>query len=59
LARASTEETFTPPRGATLKIKNIAAHYYVPLLLSEEEKIDYIRHIIHVPSEVTFINQPG
>jgi hypothetical protein len=57
LALAPAEETFTPPHGATLKIKNIAAHYYVPLLLSEEEKIDYIRHIIHVPSEVTFINQ--
>lgn len=57
LARTSAEDEFTPPHGATLKIKNIAAHYYVPLLLSEEEKIDYIRHIIHVPSEVTFINQ--
>ena len=57
LLSASAEQTFTPPHRATLKIKNIAAHYYVPLLLSEEEKIDYIRHIIHVPSEVTFINQ--
>jgi type III restriction enzyme len=27
------------------------------LLLSEDEKIDYIRHIIHVESEVRFINQ--
>jgi len=57
LARASAEETFTPPHGAALKIKNIAKHYYVPLLLSEEEKIDYIRHIIHVESEVRFIKQ--
>jgi len=57
LAKTSAEETFTPPQGATLKIKNIAAHYYMPLLLSDNEKIDYIRHVIHVPSEVMFINQ--
>jgi len=57
LARTTDEDEFTPPHGATLKIKNIAKHYYVPLLLSEEATIDYIRHIIHVPSEVTFINQ--
>ena len=57
LARTLAEDEFTPPHGVTLKIKNIAAHYYVPLLLSKEEKIDYIRHVIHVPSEVTFINQ--
>ncbi len=57
IARTSAEETFTPPQGATLKIKNIAAHYYMPLLLSEDEKIDYIRHVIHVESEVFFIKQ--
>lgn len=57
LARTSAEELFTPPQGAPLRIKNIASHYYVPLLLSEEERIDYIRHIIHVPSEVRFITQ--
>lgn len=57
LARTSAEETFRPPQGASLKIKNIAAHYYLPLLLSEDEKIDYIRHIIHVDSEVRFIKQ--
>lgn len=57
IARTSAEETFTPPQGATLKIKNIAAHYYMPLLVSEDEKIDYIRHVIHVDSEVRFIKQ--
>lgn len=57
LARTSAEETFTPPQGASLKIKNIAAYYYLPLLLSEDEKIDYIRHVIHVESEVRFIKQ--
>lgn len=57
IARASAEETFTPPHGAVLKIKNIAAHYYMPLLVSDDEKIDYIRHVIHVESEVRFIEQ--
>ena len=57
LVQTAEEATFTPPHGATLKIKHIAAHYYLPLLLAEEEKIDYIRHIVHVPSEVRFIKQ--
>ncbi len=57
VARTSAEETFTPPNKPTLKIKNIAAHYYLPLLLSESETIDYISHVIHVPSEVKFIQQ--
>ncbi len=57
LARASAEETFSPPNGPTLRIKNIAAHYYVPMLLSDDEKIDYITHVIKVPSEVQFIRQ--
>ena len=57
LSHSSSEETFTPPQRAVLRIKNITTHYYLPLLLSEEEKIDYIRHIIHVPSEVQFVTQ--
>lgn len=39
-----------------IKIKYIANHYYVPLILSEDEKVDYITHIIKTPSEVKFIN---
>jgi hypothetical protein len=38
-----------------LRIKYIQNHYYIPLILSDEEKIDYITHIITVPSEVKFI----
>ncbi|HPY03607.1 MAG TPA: DEAD/DEAH box helicase family protein [Spirochaetota bacterium] len=38
-----------------LRIKYIQNHYYIPLILSDEEKIDYISHIITVPSEVKFI----
>jgi hypothetical protein len=39
-----------------IKIKYVANHYYVPLILSDEERIDYIKHIIKTPSEVKFIN---
>jgi len=39
-----------------IKIKYVANHYYIPLILSEDEKVDYIKHIIKIPSEVRFIN---
>jgi len=39
-----------------IKIKYIANHYYLPLILSDDEKIDYIKHIIKTKSEVKFIN---
>ncbi|MDR0800237.1 MAG: DEAD/DEAH box helicase family protein [Endomicrobium sp.] len=38
-----------------LKIKNIEKHYYLPLIYSKKEKIDYINHIIVNQSEVKFI----
>lgn len=57
LARTESEETFTPPGKGTLTIKHLAAHYYLPLLLSLDERMDYIRHIITVESEINFINQ--
>ncbi|RLJ09499.1 MAG: restriction endonuclease subunit R, partial [Candidatus Aenigmatarchaeota archaeon] len=50
LARLSKEETFKD-----LKIKNVVNHYYIPLILSEKEKVDYIKHIIKTRSEVKFI----
>lgn len=55
--RASSEETYAPAYRAPLRIKNVAAHYYLPLLVSDDEKIDYINHVIKVPSEVQFIKQ--
>ncbi|MEM3147202.1 MAG: hypothetical protein QXY94_06595, partial [Archaeoglobaceae archaeon] len=39
-----------------ITIKHIAQHYYLPVVLSEDERVDYIRHIIKTPSEVRFIN---
>ena len=50
------EETFTH-HGQTLYFKNIQQHYYLPLLISNDEKLDYIRSIIRVRSEVLFINK--
>jgi hypothetical protein len=47
---ASSEESFKD-----LKIKKIAEHYYLPLIYSDKEKIEYIKHIIEVESEVKFI----
>jgi len=40
-----------------LKIKYIPNHYYLPIIVSETEKIDYLNHIINVDSEVRFIEQ--
>jgi len=43
-------------KGKKINIKYVANHYYIPLVLSEDEKVDYIKHIIKIPSEVKFIN---
>ncbi|MBU4288636.1 MAG: DEAD/DEAH box helicase family protein [Proteobacteria bacterium] len=40
-----------------LTIKYIRNHYYIPLIVSESEKVDYLNHIIEVESEVKFIEQ--
>ena len=40
-----------------LHIKKIAQHYYTPIIYSEQEKIEYINHIIKVASEVRFIEE--
>ncbi|MCL4497234.1 MAG: DEAD/DEAH box helicase family protein [Deltaproteobacteria bacterium] len=38
-----------------LEIKYIQNHYYIPVIISEEGKVDYINHIIDVESEAKFI----
>jgi len=40
-----------------IKIKYLANHYYLPVIVSETEKIDYLKHIINVDSEKRFIEQ--
>jgi superfamily II DNA or RNA helicase len=42
--------------GKKIRIKYVANHYYIPVILSEKEKVDYIKHIIKTPSEVKFVN---
>jgi len=44
-------------KNQKIKIKYFANHYYLPLIISENEKIDYLNHIINVDSEVRFIGQ--
>lgn len=41
--------------GQRIRIKYVANHYYIPIILSEAEKVDYIKHIIKTPSEVKFV----
>lgn len=40
-----------------LKIKYLSNHYYIPVLLDESEKINFIKHIIKTKSELNFIKQ--
>jgi hypothetical protein len=44
-------------KNQKIKIKYLANHYYLPVVVSETEKIDYLNHIINVDSEVRFIEQ--
>ena len=39
-----------------IRIEYVTNHYYIPLILSEDEKTDYITHIIKTPSEIKFVN---
>jgi superfamily II DNA or RNA helicase len=51
------KETQAEYSGKRLKIRHVANHYYIPMILSgETERIDYIKHIIQEESEVKFIN---
>jgi len=44
-------------KNQKIKIKYLVNHYYLPVVVSETEKIDYLKHIINVDSEVRFIEQ--
>jgi len=55
-ARQNQGETFFA-ENTLLEIRRVANHYYIPVLLSENERIDYIRTVIHVASEVHFMRQ--
>lgn len=49
------KEDFFVHNTKRISIKHIAWHYYLPVVLSEDGKADYIRHMIKTPSEVKFI----
>jgi hypothetical protein len=44
-------------RGQDVAFKRIQQHYYLPLLVSEDEKLDYLRSVINVRSEVKFLEK--
>ena len=44
-------------KNQKISIKYLANHYYLPVIVSETEKIDYLNHIINVDSEVKFVEQ--
>ena len=52
LADISQEEKFRD-----LRIKHLANHYYIPIVLSEIQKANYIKHIIKTRSEVEFVKK--
>ena len=39
-----------------LKIKHVADHYYLPMVMAEAGVADFIKHIVKVESEVRFLN---
>jgi len=51
------KETNFEYENQKIKIKYLANHYYLPLIISETEKIAFINHIINVDSEVKFIEK--
>ncbi|MDO9098364.1 MAG: hypothetical protein Q7U60_09615, partial [Candidatus Methanoperedens sp.] len=44
-------------KNQKVKIKYLANHYYLPVIVSEKDKVDYLNHIIDVESEIKFIEQ--
>ena len=59
--QGQSEDSFTPGRSEdssrSLKIKHVADHYYLPMVTASKPEIaDFIKHIIKVKSEVTFLN---
>lgn len=41
--------------GKKIKIQYAHHHYYIPIIVSDSEKLNYLSHIIKVPSEVSFL----
>lgn len=56
-ARRIPEVEVLPLNGSRVCIKHVEKHYYTPVIWSENERANHIRHIIQHPSEVKFIEQ--
>ena len=39
-----------------VKLVKLSSHYYLPLVISKTSKLNYIKHIIDVESEIAFMN---
>ncbi|MCS7165991.1 MAG: hypothetical protein RMJ51_07035, partial [Candidatus Calescibacterium sp.] len=39
-----------------LTLRYVSQHYYLPLVVAEDEKVDYIKHVIKTTSEKKFIS---
>ncbi|MGB9607693.1 MAG: restriction endonuclease subunit R, partial [bacterium] len=48
-------EDYRERRFDGIRIKYVPRHYYLPIVLSERDKVEYLNHIIQVRSEVEFI----
>ncbi|MDI6730173.1 MAG: DEAD/DEAH box helicase family protein [Candidatus Altarchaeum sp.] len=42
-------------KNQKIKIKYLANHYYLPVIVSEKDKVNYLNHIIDVESEIKFM----
>lgn len=43
--------------GKSLIIRYVANHYYIQIILSgEQQRIEYIKHIVQTPREIQFLN---
>jgi len=55
-ARMVREATYSD-NGSSITIKHIAQHYYLPVVVAESDRVNYIRHIIKTQSECQFIEK--
>lgn len=55
-ARVSQAEGFTH-EGQSVQFRRIPSHYYLPVLVTEDERLAYLNSVIRVPSEVRFLNK--
>ena len=56
IIKGSDEKSAFTHRGQKLNIEYFADHYYIPMLISDKNKrVEYIKHIVKVPSEIDFL----